>query len=121
MPELACPGQVDGAVGREALEECFERRRPDVVQGAEHGDSPQRLTVEDERILRSAGVVGELRQGRWPAPNDDDAVVGGALVAQVRSEFLPLRAFDHGAVRPGRSRSPISWAASSCKVGETWL
>lgn len=117
------PGQVDGTVGGEAVKESLKRGRPDVIERAEDRDAPQRLAVEYEGLVGPQGVVGELRQRRRPASNDDNAVVRRALVANMGPELLLNLRFGHVAYRPGggSTRSATSWAASSCRVGETWL
>lgn len=52
--ELRHGGQVDHAVGGEPPEQSVERCRSDVVERAEHGDAPQRSTVEHVEVVRCA-------------------------------------------------------------------
>ena len=94
LAKLPSPSQVDGSVRGEPLEQCAERGRSDVIKGAEHRDTPHRLTIEDVGIMRSSGVVSELRQRRRAATDHDDAVVRGVLDPQVRAEVLS-RSFVH--------------------------
>ncbi len=119
--ELPRPWQVDHSVRGESSEEPFQRRRPDVVEGAEHGDPPQWLAVEHEGVVGSAGMVGEGGQARGTAPNDDDAVVRDLLVAEMRPELLPIAGAAHVPGRLGITKSATSSAASSWSVGDTWL
>jgi hypothetical protein len=57
IAQRAYPRHVNDSVRSETAEQGVERSAAEVVESAEHGDAPDRLTVEHE------GVVGALRGG----------------------------------------------------------
>lgn len=107
---------------REAHQEPVERQRPDVVERTERRDALKRLPVEDEGVMRSAGMLCELGRAERGRSVPDDPVVGHRFVSQVRAQLLPLAPVGHvPEPYPSRTRSAMSCAAWSCRVGATWL
>jgi len=54
--ELASGRQVNHAVGREPSKQRIERRRSDIVERAEHRDTPQRFTIERVAVVGAVSV-----------------------------------------------------------------
>lgn len=121
LSELTGPGQVDGTVRGEPLKEPVERGRPNVVQRAEHRDSPERLAAEDEGVVGSLRLIDELGERRRPAPNDDDAVVRRAFVPQVRSELLSLGPLGHVAMPHPVSREAAEASRGTSVTQESFM
>lgn len=80
--------EMDHPVRPQALEQPVQRSWTDVVQGREHGHSPEGDAVELEGLVRSLGMSGELPGPGRSSSHHDDAVGRGRFRPQPWPQLL---------------------------------
>jgi hypothetical protein len=80
--ELASGRQVNQAVGREPSRQRIDRRRSDIVERAEHRDTPQRFTTERVGVVGAVSVRAQPLDGARPAAHHCDGIRRRRLVTE---------------------------------------